>query len=580
MQINLPKTSIIIGISSLQGVILTLLYASFEQQVWPSTDPVWFVALITFFISAPSLTLLSITDANIKSSGKLIIPFSLLLASLGAYIGLQQTPTDYVRNAGLIGIFVFTSLIASFKALMYIQQYSSKAAISYSRLFNLSWRNFIIFAECSVFVGVFFGILHLGAALFSVIGITVFETLLGKYWFIIPVLNMALGFSIILFRRIINTADVIAMILKTLVKFLLPAITIVSIGFLCTLPFTGLDALWNTGSGSILVMWLQALTLFFVNTVYQNETTDRPYHYLIHRLIFVGVALLPIYSVISAHGLYLRIEQYGLTEARCWGLLVWSFLTTFSIGYLVGIVRRRDRWLETLSVVNVGMGIVVMIAMLLVNSPILDFQRISANSQLARLFDGELSYNDFNYSQFGNTYGRHGYLKLQALKSTLENEAPDKITVINRFYESRLRKAEDKAPSQAESQADLETKITYWPNKSAFPAEFIDAVTQDATSSRFNQYQGKSFYLIAYDLNGDMVPEFVSIEERNHYTSAFLWQLNETEWSKNYMSVHNPSDNSVLKPLLENNQIQLVEPKWKPFQIGDLIFTVPAKHSQ
>lgn len=74
MQVNLPRTSIIVGISSLQAVILTLLYASFEQQVWPSTDPVWFVALITFFISAPLLTLLSITDANIKKYRFISLP--------------------------------------------------------------------------------------------------------------------------------------------------------------------------------------------------------------------------------------------------------------------------------------------------------------------------------------------------------------------------------------------------------------------------------------------------------------------------------------------------------------------------
>jgi|TARA_R110000803_G_C11982643_1_gene320966 hypothetical protein len=47
----------------------------------------------------------------------------------------------------------------------------------------------------------------------------------------------------------------------------------------------------------------------------------------------------------------------------------------------VGIIKQRDAWLEILSTVNISMGIVVLVFMLLVNSPLLNFQSIAAASQ-------------------------------------------------------------------------------------------------------------------------------------------------------------------------------------------------------
>ena len=170
MDNQIPKP-LIITISLVQGILLTLLYQSVEHKVWPGTEPLWLIPLVTFSMSLPLLTLLSITKTNGKATLKYLLPFTLLLSVLGAYVGYQQEPIEFVNNGSVIAIFCFTALIAAFKALMYIQQYLSNEEISYSSLFKLSWRNFIIFGECWLFVLIFWGILHLGAGLFSVLEI-------------------------------------------------------------------------------------------------------------------------------------------------------------------------------------------------------------------------------------------------------------------------------------------------------------------------------------------------------------------------------------------------------------------------
>ena len=568
MNNQLPKPLIIV-ISLIQGIFLTLLYQSLERNIWPATDPVWLMGLATLAMSLPLLLLLCITDSNIKAAIKYLLPFAMILSLLGAYVGLQQEPKDLINNNNAIAVFCFTASIAAFKVLMYVQHYLGNQAISYAALFKYSWRNFIIFAECWLFVGIFWGILHLGAALFAVLEIKYFQTLLEEDWFIIPVLNLAFGFAIIVFRNIIYTVDHISTILQTLIKFLLPALTCVSLGFLFTLPFTGLDTLWKTGSGSLLVMWLQALTLFFVNAVYKGESDEFPYGTLLHRLIFIGVALLPIYSLISAYGLLLRIEQYGLTVDRCWAVLVWLVLACFSFGYLFGILKKRDQWLDTLSAVNIKMGVAVLLLMLLVNSPLLNFQSISANSQIARLESGKTNYDDFDYAYFDRSLGRQGYLKMQVLKMELKDVAPEKVTLIDRMYVNLH------AGENIKSMTEFETLLTYWPSKSDFPDELIQVVYEKETKERWSSYKGNYYYFLAQDLNDDNAPEFIVIVENNYNTTAQMWTKQQGTWTAKYMPSYNPNNNRYLKQHMIDGDIKSIKPKWNNLKVGNLEFRGP-----
>ena len=199
---NQLSKPLFIIVSLIQGILLTLLYRSNNSEIWPSTDPAWFVFLMTFSISFPILFLFSVTKSNIKAITIFLLSFTLLLSGLGAYVGFQKEPLAYIENNYVIVTFCITALIACFKMLMYVQQYASNEKISYSSLFKISWRNFIILAESGLFTLIFWGILELGAALFSVLNIHIFKDLLDQDWIIIPILSLAFGSSIFVFRNI------------------------------------------------------------------------------------------------------------------------------------------------------------------------------------------------------------------------------------------------------------------------------------------------------------------------------------------------------------------------------------------
>ncbi len=531
------------------------------------------MALATFTLSFPLLTLLSIKTDNIKATIKFLLPFTLLISILAGYVGFQQEPKEFVNNDFAALVFGLTALIASFKGLMYIQQMNSNEAISYSSLFKHSWRNFIIFGESWLFTLILWGILNLGASLFAILDIDFFKELLQKDWFVIPTLTLAFGFAVVIFRNITHTVDTIAKILQTLIKFLLPIITIVSIGFLATLPFKGLDKLWDTGSGSLLVLWLQALTLFFINAVYQESSHQRPYHKVLHRIIFVGVALLPIYTLISAYGLWLRVDQYGLTVARCWGILVCALLGVFAFGYLIGIVRKKDAWLETLSTVNIRMGVVVLVAMLLVNSPLLNFQAISTASHLAKLTNNEIDIEDLDLDYFRQELGRHGYLALQDLKQDIASQYPEKVVYIDRMYAQPNYRSRTAQPEEI-NEIEFEQLITYWPNKTEFPNALTTAVFKKVTKHQWNSVKSNNYYLLTIDLNQDEINEFIVITEGNNSTSANLWYADGEGWKARYMTTSNPNDEHFLKALIEQQNIKTIEPKWQDLSIGGLTLRV------
>ncbi|TLU66782.1 DUF4153 domain-containing protein [Thalassotalea litorea] len=565
MDKQLPKLTTL-SISLLQGIALWFLYYSFEQQIFPATNPIWFNPLATLSIALPVLLQLSATPQNWQRLLIFLALFGIVLSLTASYIGYQQIPVAIIESGSMQFIFIVTTGIAAFKAIMYGQLWSEKSKLDYQRLFQLSWRNFLIAAESLLFTGIFYGILNLGAALFNVIGIDVFSQLLEKPWFNIPVLCMAFGFAVITFRRIAKTVDIIANILQTLIKFLLPLLAVVALAFVITLPFTGLQKLWDTGYGSTLLLSLQAMTLFFVNAVYQNHQEQRAYPIFWHRFIYLSIAILPIFSVISAYGLWLRIDQYGWTVSRCWGVVAWSILTCFCLGYLQGILRERDHWLRSLSWVNVRMGLIVLALMLLVNSPLLNFQQISTQSQLKRVADNVIDIDQLDTYYFKWSLARQGYIGLQELKDAINDEQFS--LKIDRLY------APKRDAQQQVSQQEFFRYVDYWPEQHTFPEELKLALFEKENNRWFRPGQ-QGYYLLAIDLNKDGLAEYISVKESTQFTDMNIWRLDEQgKWQNKYLYRNNPAslrgNKTDIQSLLQANKVQAVEPKWQDLLIGDI----------
>jgi len=564
------KTLILIALA--QGLGLLFLHQSIELKYWLSNEPQWIFALYSAVFIAPTILLLGLTD-KAATVFKLTAGYAVIVLGLGYYMGLQATPIEHIRYSTLLTQFIITLCIATFKALMYIQHFSTGKPLSYSQLFLLSWRNFLTLGLSLLFTLCTWGVLMLWAGLFKAIRIEFFYDLFTNGWFFYPVLALANGFGVIIFRHQTSVIDTITRIQQALMKFLLVMLALISIIFLATLPFTGLQPLWETG-GSTLILGMQAVMLFFINAVYQDDPKTNPYNIWVHRFIYLGVALLPIYSAISFYGLSLRVDQYGWSLSRCWGFLLWSIFAVFSLGYLWGIVRKKDNWLEQLSWVNVRMGLLVLGLMLVVNSPILDFRKISTQSQINRLDNGAVTLENFDYNYLHYNLASPGYKALQALKEKVKESHPEIALRISSYHA-------DKKNNDIGVAKDVFINAIEGTDAST-PKSLTDNIYKDMSKQPWRIKENQSYQLLNIDLNSNGTPEYILVEVRELRIELTMYSDNgKGDWDKTHLqgvagsSFYGADNKVLLLKALKEGDYRANKRQWDNLQIGGNQFLVP-----
>ena len=556
---TLPKGAML-GIALVQGILLYLLYRAFDIDAWPSKSPVWSYPLWTLALAVPLLVLLSIDSKNYLSVIKQAGILAAALTLVAIYTGWQAEPFNEFSVSTLSFAFGATMSLACFKALMYLQQRADGVALSYQVLFTNSWRNILVGGLSAVFVLVFWLILVLWGQLFNVIEIDFFKELFEEDWFLFPVLNVAFGLGVIIFRDLTRVIDSITKLLHWLIKVLLPLVIAVAVIFLAALPVVGLDVLWSTGRGTGLLLWLLAIMLFFTNAVYQDGRETKPYPQFVHRVIFAGLCVMPIVSALSFYGLSLRIEQYGWSVERCWAFVVWLVLSLFAIGYVWGIIKRRDNWTNDLARVNSGMGLVVLAIMLLANSPLLDFRKISLNSQLGRVESGEIELREFDFWYASHNLARPGYLAMEKMKQDIGDTDPELLARIE-------------TPGYPGRRVSTEMAKKMWANMLYRPEPFdIPAALKPLLETNIGMIENTSPVIIRSDLDDDGQDEYILLSVHDFgisysqffYKSDQGWRagnLGHTGWQKN---------NGDQRKTLEEGDIELVAPRFKHLRVGDI----------
>ena len=583
---HLPR-NLMLALSLAQGVALLFLWRAAADETWPSRTPVVAFPLWTFAVVWPGLLLLGLEAGNKARLFRFVSLFCAVLVPLAAYMGWQATPAGEFPIGSLAGIGVATLLIACFKALMYLQQWAGGRPTDYDALFACSWRNFLVAGlAAAVTLGVH-AVLYLWGRLFSAIGIEFFRELFGRDWFLFPVLAVAFGVGVLIFRRLVNLIDGITGLLEGLMRLLLPLAVAVVVIFLATLPFTGLAPLWETGSGTELLLWLNALVLFSVNAVYQTGR-DAPYPPAVHRALCPGIALLPVLCALALYGLSLRVGQYGWSVERCWALTVCALLALFSTGYAWCIVRRRGDWPQRLGRVNQTLGWVVLALMLLVNSPLLDFRSISLASQFRRVDTGEIDLRDFDFHYARHHLARPAWLRMQAFIDAYEHTDPELAQLI--------REPVPPVPVRVSDADDVWARVVYRPEPFEVPAGVRAIVSRffvDPYSSRDREFMpGESgvHYALPYmvsrsgdyhdpvlvrvDLNGDGEPEYALVvgdRERDYAVGLCIYR-DGGGWSSFVLAMRERlPEGADLARSLEHGDIATVPPAFRDLKLGELV---------
>lgn len=567
---KLNITLVVIAIA--QGMGLFVLHQTIQHEFWPSNSPSWLFALYTLTLSLPTLLLLGLTP-NTQWPAKMTLGFCSVTFLLAFYTGSQQSPSDANFNGPIAMTLLITMVIASFKALLYLQAWASTEPVSYPQLFRFSWRNAITLSLSLFFMGCFWALLMLWAQLFKAINIDFFWEIFTSSWFYYPALTTANALGIIILRRQAQIIDTITRIQQALMKGLLLILSLLLILFLPALLVTGLSPLWESG-GSHLILWTQAAMLFIVNGVYHDPPENRPYGIWLHRYVSIAVALLSIYSLISCYGLSLRVIQHGWSLSRCFGFLIWGIFALLSFGYLWGIIRHKANWPIQLGWINTRIGLLVLVLMLLINSPLLDFRKISVSSQLNRLESGQITLDNLDIHYLYHQLGKPGYLALEKLKAKTQASNPELFDKIKRVMSGKLP-IQELLPKSTE-----EFKAMISGTTNSIPDSLIQHIYNEFNLSPYMIRYHKNFQIIVVDLlrlpkETQSQPEYLLISEFSDELSLNIYFTNDTTteeptWQSRRLINSEPNSDipwQRIRSAINDKKITEAPPIWKDLLI-------------
>ena len=513
------------------------LHLCFEHDLWPSQHPVFFVPLITALVMWP----IGIAYLEGKTNHRRVILITGLtvvaMLPLAAYIGWQITPWAEIQSEALLATYIISMIAIAFMLLLTLENYLIGQPWRYGDIYSASWSNGLVaLMTCALCIAVTL-VLSLWSALFSVIGIQFFRTLFTHDLFIAlcGCVTVALGISTLRQREtIIRPLSKVAI---SLAQLLLPVVIIVELLFLLTLPVTGLAPLWETGNGTALLMALTGLALLGT-VVYFGETPDRADHTRgMQVLITIGMVALPTLSLLSAYGLSLRVLQYGWTVERCWALAIWVVLTGFAISYALAAVRHRRNWFLTLDHIN-RFGLYGSLALLIaIQSPLLDFRKISLASQIERAqLDGDHWANfDFGYSR--NMLGRPGWLHSTSLIDELGEDDPELVELIK-----------NPPPGIPGTPLAWKTNLTLYPGDLLVPATLLPIIRSESMGSLEQ-------HIFPVQLKNDGSTQFLVASRFNEsFVSLGIYYVTpEGEWRRRELQSSDPigMDDEVLRALIE-----------------------------
>ena len=546
---------LLIAVGLLQGVILYLLL-----ERLPDTTP-YALQFVFLSLSIGLPWMLTGVAQDLRDSRLWLLTgcYGLVLALVAAYTG-GQCGSAPPGNCGREIVFPFAitqTLCWCLSTIVLRALLEQRHGVpAYPLLFKYSWHNFFVVLLTCTYLALFWIVLLLGAWLFRTVEIDLFWKTLQEPWFILPVSGAVIAYSATVVRQRLAIVTILYRVLHTIIGGLLPMLAFISICFLMVLPFTGLQPLWDTRISAFILLWLAAFLLFFTNASVQYGS-DQSQTAVWRPIIRTALLALPVFLLLAGYALWLRIDQYGLTSDRVWGVIVCLIAGGYAVCYALAIALRRERWTNYLGRINTSMLGVVIAVLALSNTPFLYIQKIVAGNQIERLLSGTTSFNRFDLDYLMHNLGKPGNTAL----AELVNDARFKA----------LAHADELAAAIAQSNAEIwienlsvQDYISPIPKGLRAPEKLYAALRGELRPCMEN-----TCHLLQLPLKKNVV-NFVLVTVKYGYISGAVYQEIAGRWDvTGYIYADDEGDMDNFIAALENNDIRVVEPEWNNIQIGD-----------
>ena len=489
-----------IFIGLLQGALCYLLMT----YLVPHNDG-WLFYGMPATIAITSALLLTVVSFKQRALWYWMARIFVVVLAMSAWLKWQVEDSDKWRQHEVFMFYGWRLLLMAMLALPWIQYslHVSREQARYPHFYRQLWLNALTLLIVFVANGLFWLVLLLWSEMFKLVGIPFFSTLFfDTDWFGYVAFGLITALAVVLARTQSRLVTAVQKLLTFIATGLLPLVALLALMFILTLPFTGLEAISQRVSAAGLMSTLTLLLLLLMAIVREPQKEALPYPGALRYLIKCSLIVAPIYMLIAGWSLWVRIQQYGWTPERLYGVLVAVVLLVWSFGYLASILRRGRNPLELQGPVILGVSLLALGLLVLLSSPVIDAWRISVNSHMGLYHSGKIKPDQVSLYMLDHS-GKPGRAALEALQKDVAFNQDSKR---RRDLNSLLQGSRD--PVKELTATQLVSKVVIAPG-SEKPDDafwtFVKAQGYRITSCA----EQNACVLVSQDLNADGHPEQV-----------------------------------------------------------------------
>ncbi|MFJ5510892.1 DUF4153 domain-containing protein [Pectobacterium jejuense] len=423
----------------------------------------------------------------------------------------------------------------------------------YDALCKHAWINIFTVLLAWLLVLVVVLLLVLCGMLFNMLGFRQVSKVFSHYRFYMLLLPVVFSLGIYIGMTKEAVIGLLRGILLSACRFLLPFSALITVVFTLTLPFSGLEPIWNTGRSTVILLCLMGVNLFLINCTSQDDNEGRAYPVVLRGLVSASVMCLPILVGLAGYSSWLRIEQYGLTPFRFQSIFVVAIAMLYSLAMVWAVIRRSGVWLGNLRTSNPLLAAVTCVLMVLLHTPLLNPEAFSARNQVQRLLSGKTPVDEFDLWALRDELGTAGRQQFTWLAEELKQDRILDETGRQALRDRLQGRPAKVLPVQVEWVGPLE--------------DGVESMLQGDNLG--NQCREIACLLFAIDLTGDGHNEVLVFPRVGWGNGGKILARDEQGQWQIAASMFGAIGTEKLVALVKDGKVEAVAPRFKTVRIGD-----------
>ncbi|MBA0205794.1 DUF4153 domain-containing protein [Pectobacterium aroidearum] len=423
---------------------------------------------------------------------------------------------------------------------------------SYEAICKHAWNNIFTVLLAWLVVLVVVLLLVLCSMLFSMLGFRLVSKVLWHYRFYMLLLPVVFSVGMYIGMTKEAVVGLLRGVLLSACRFLLPLSALITVVFTLTLPFSGLEPIWNTGRSTVILLCLMGVNLFLINCASQDDNEGRTYPAVLRGLVNASVLCLPVLVALAGYSSWLRIEQYGLTPVRFQSIFVVTIAMLYSLAMVWAVVRRSGVWLGSLRTSNPLLAAIICVLVILLHTPLLSPEAFSARNQVQRLLNGKTPIDDFDLWALRDELGTAGRKQFNWLAEELKQDR-----ILDAAGRQALRDRLQGRPAQVR------------PVQVEWVGPLEDGVESMLQGDNLgNQCREMACLLFAIDLTGDGHNEVLVFPRVGWGNGGKILARDEKGQWQIAASMFGAIGTEKLVALVKDGKVEAVAPRFKTIRIG------------